>query len=296
MRTALLLFAVEPRRHGTCWRGCACSGAYRGCAFLGHQGFNSYIADDSGYACPMNFRASLRTVADVFAILTGLSFVLSAVIQEAVFAFWNLDFTSVGSVEDVVMGGIRLLSFGLLWGAIVAFPFYWVFATGDSSLAPRSGSWAERIRIIAILVVSGVLVIGFNYWMSVLPDDSIVTSVTLSTAAAFLFYGIFIAVIRLFTSPFGVLRHYQAVKEVRLTIRSVAPLAIAAAIIQSVLFYSVPTAQKISTVGGGRMKCKGEAAREPVIQWIGSRALVYSCHGRKEVLLLGEDSYILMRR
>ena len=63
-------------------------------------------------------RVRLERAINVVAVMTAVSFPASAIIHTYTFFSWGLDFSSFGSLEDVVLGGFRLIAHWLMWKAI----------------------------------------------------------------------------------------------------------------------------------------------------------------------------------
>lgn len=67
------------------------------------------------YTAPFYGEAALRRLRPILELLSvaaGASFAASALIHVAIFGLWGVDFSAAASVEDVVLGGFRLLG---LW-------------------------------------------------------------------------------------------------------------------------------------------------------------------------------------
>src|SRR4051794_26088878 len=110
----------------------------------------------------MLIRENVRLAADWLAILAGVSFMLSALVQEAVFAMWGLDFTAIASVEDVVLGGVRflaiLIAYGVLFGVHLV-----LHELRHSVIAAKPGSGGIFIEALfdtcAVVVFLSVVVV-----------------------------------------------------------------------------------------------------------------------------------------
>src|SRR5687768_12012262 len=64
-------------------------------------------------------RSRIRFLVELLSILSATSFLLSVVAQQLIFMIWKVDFTAIASVEDVIMGGIRLLVLIVLTGFLL---------------------------------------------------------------------------------------------------------------------------------------------------------------------------------
>jgi hypothetical protein len=103
-----------------------------------------------------------RLFVELFAVGSGASFVISALLQGAILLWSGVDFFAVASIEDVVLGGMRLLALFIVSVAVCA-PFLSVpYAITAESAAPASRiTWRIRITIVGIITTIWIAALAY---------------------------------------------------------------------------------------------------------------------------------------
>jgi hypothetical protein len=98
-------------------------------------------------------KENIELAAQALAVLTALSFLASAILQEVIFAWWGLDFAAIAFVEDVVLGGIRFLATYIAMGLVLFPGIVFQHCVGDGPL--RAGDLPSFL--VRWIVIVGIL-------------------------------------------------------------------------------------------------------------------------------------------
>jgi hypothetical protein len=232
-------------------------------------------------------RSPVKTIVEAFSVLTGLSFIVSALLHEMIFAWWGISFIAAASIEDVVLGGIRLLFSFLAFGSAYGLGVLWA-RLNDEELVPPRGSAAYRIRLfigwggplgcllwLAYAALHPEIGARFgNQRIIVLP---LVVAMGAAVCIAFL------------TSS------HSPAHQVRIAVGKRRFLwLVTAALVSAVVMTAIGLAQRHEPltlfVGEGRTH---PCAAGADIRWIGTRAMVIFCAGRPQLWIYGDESIVL---
>lgn len=239
-------------------------------------------------------RTTIRTAADALTLLAGGSLVLSALVQEIVFAFWGLDFTTIASLEDVTMGGLRILAYSLeiivpTSTAYIAF-FFWF----DPFARPKKGSSDSYIRygVGTALVVAGL--IGVMVLDRLIPSslhyNGALTSVALIAVPIWLALVLLILVTFL-TSSKTLAEIIQRGKKNYLLDFAHIRLGCVGLLVVMTLYLTSSLNLVVQQAPELPVKCPTSS-----VAWLGSRAIVVRCGSSTVVIFPGEHSYSLRVR
>jgi hypothetical protein len=235
-------------------------------------------------------RESIRLAADWLAILTGVSFILSALIQEAVFATWGLDFSAVASIEDVVMGGIRFLAILLL-----AFGFLGVqLVTGSlvtTTPTPRPGSVAARLYYLLIYGITSSFLFFMVYVVGITPRLSRISFYGFSILAM-IFTNFSILAASSLTSSAPFLTGLKSVRIASSRLFQLLLITIGGALLITLESYRSPYNFSIYNSSRQPITCEPRHTRA-LIQWVGSRAMIARCPKGFVIVFLQEERFTL---
>jgi hypothetical protein len=238
-------------------------------------------------------RANIRSAADLIAILTALSFVMSALLQEGLFALWGLDFTAIASIEDVILGGVRVLSFLLLGAFFATLLFVWDSVMTDEEVIP-SDKVSKLVRDLLMFALLGFLIFA-AYFISGPAWSSGPVTVAVCVVGMIAFFVIVSIALACTLSPLPLgetVHRLRRVKAPRMRF-PVIIWAMYGMIVSIIPFVSPYT----------RLGVRGEAIptqcgdpKDPHfnVKWIGSRAIVLKCGGSHVVVFPGEQPYTLL--
>lgn len=201
----------------------------------------------------------LKLFVEFFSALTGASFVLSAALHTFLFALWGLDFTAIASVEDVVMGSVRMLvtfcTIGIAYAAGVLISF-----------------GPQRWLAFKILFVIGVFSLVISM---VLSKHNLGVSV-LSIATAILG-----AIVFILASKVNGQKLSNSLAEVKAPRYSIIVTLLLTSLFTFMQIYSGYRQVLIETEEFLPQKCHNAYVR---VLWIGSRSVVVRCAGRIHVV------------
>jgi hypothetical protein len=245
----------------------------------------------------MRSRATLRTIADAVAVLTGLSFILSALIQEAIFVFWGLDFTAVASFEDVILGGLRLLFFASLATAAGAIYFLWQRVIFEKTLEPKRHSSTYMVRIVVNSLVAVCVCLWMIIWTFFMETADLAIGLLVLVLTLYL-YSILSTIIVISTSPLSLRNTLEHVGRARPVNRIDIALSMLGGVLISVAYYYyVPYINlTISYAGNLPKDCRVPGFAPPPVLWMGTRAFVLKCRSRNVVVFPGEEPFSLIVR
>ena len=242
-----------------------------------------------------------RDLGGAFTVLTGISFVSSALIQEAVFWWWGLDFTAIASIEDVILGGIRFLSLAII-GGLAALPFLIAIVAGfyETKEPVRRKGKTETARIVirTIFVTFIFIIIAiFFYLMNFHPEFSSKArefgEIKVRILSMF-FIGLSLLSVVLLTSNHSN-RIYHAALEGKYFIIMLFSFSMALA---GFNFYATNSYPNISITPNDSLPatCQHRHGGFHSIKWIGSRAVVIACPERIYVIRGDQSIRFAMRR
>lgn len=230
-----------------------------------------------------------RLLLEWASLATALSFLVSALAYCLIFGIWGLDFTAVATVEDVVMGGIRLLSFAIPVALIVAF-----YCLAGCVIAVRHSQIRETKIFRWVLVASGMVSLLLTIVLYATGDWAELPLRQRSWFVAILVHLLSAGGLVILTS----------VPRIRL-IRPAATLLVsesrwltlaftALASIFVMVGVSLAQYEGMSIISGATLpsKCSSLPA---AIRWIGSRSIVVSC-GEETFVVGNSDSVVLAVR
>ncbi|HYI64358.1 MAG TPA: hypothetical protein VEW71_05680 [Allosphingosinicella sp.] len=212
-----------------------------------------------------DIKSRIRIFVELFSVATGISFLVSAILHMAVFAAWGLDFTAVASVEDVIMGGIRLLVIAAIAALLFGFlGFVRHLLQAELLSKPASGRWRRRLFMgLAMLFV--VVVYAAPLGAPRLGTISIIW------VAGALAYVVGLLAILIYTSPISI---REAIALGPGPVRALlAQSGLVAAVLTLYLLYGGYANLAIEPTSLLTAPCQ----REHRVLWIGSRGIIVTC-------------------
>jgi len=232
-------------------------------------------------------RENIELCAQILAVLTGVSFIASAILQEILFAFWGLDFTAVASVEDVVLGGVRILSITLI-AMLGAVPGAWVYeiSVDDELGCPNLLSQFTRWSLVSFVMIAPLALWTYYHGgMAGLPAQF-----RISFFLSWMWYtSLWIIPILFLTSNVNFYQAVKFAKKKRLPNTTLTGAG-AIALLLSVMEYESPYATIGSIIPSRDMPnpCEGKST---TVLWMGTRAAVLNCLNTRVVLVTAEAPY-----
>lgn len=212
---------------------------------------------------------TLKLIIEIFSILTAMSFLLSALLQMALFAIWGFDFTAIASVEDVILGGLRF--FGIFCAAAVVFTAP-VFATMVvNSVPPSKLQWL----VTTFIIVSNVIAVLAFTWRPFGNANSILVGGWIMLGSAFILYAI-----GMYNAKVPYLK--------MITAPGLAGLFAFHALISSVMASTSMLSGYPFLSFTDTKVLPADCQNDPSILWIGSSTLLISCENAKHVVFRKE--------
>jgi len=244
-------------------------------------------------------RSRLKSAADALAALAGISLVLSALVQQVVFSFWGLDFTTIASLEDVTLGGLRVLTYALELGCPMLGSYIVFTWLADRRFAPERGSAARWIRygtvgaILAAGIVSVAIVARAGVPRGMPPFQY------LGTVMAFARLLLPMSVAVVLSLFVGYLTSPLSATELREGFRlndfldpvSAAALGLFVLILALLLYVSSSATLGLRKLPLLPTKCSSHGHLTGEVLWLGTRAVILRCRSSKFVIFPGEHSY-----
>ena len=236
---------------------------------------------------------------EMFSVVTGLSFLLSALLHSLIFYFWGLDFISFATFEDVALGGIRLLFAGAAMATIVSGSFVLTTIQRHERLNKDPDRSLRRVPLVAALVWIVVVVAKAGWESRGQPFSMATMNAAFESMWLFMFAaGLLFLIVSLGAYRLGNPALFrQAMAEVAAR-RSFNLTAAAAAtfVLVVVMFAAGRYYSNIRIADGVPIPAQCAAAEDYTIRWIGSKAIVLECRSHLAVLLYGEDRVVFTRR
>jgi hypothetical protein len=237
-------------------------------------------------------QVNFRSVAEMLTVATTASFLVSALLQEAIFAFWGIDFTAVASLEDVALGGLRFLGIGILsWiGTISIYLIFSVFQHGNIGTVPTRLHTAIRTILVAALSLS--ILVAAGLYAKLLPRPVSFATRTILFFGLMLYYSICMTLINYFTSS-KTFRNFFTIRRESIKESSYRVLVLGIiAVMLSVDFYRSPyLTLDISVADDIPELCTRGRPPHRKVLWIGTRAVVLRCAQGTYVYFPGEHPY-----
>jgi len=234
-----------------------------------------------------NLTLTSSNILKISGIVAAASFPTSALVHSATFYFWGLDFAVVGSVEDIIVGGFRMLLIWLFFGLLFSSLAIGGVIDAHIKSDPRYKRIEKRIirytqNVATIMIV--VMVIEFLYLQ--LPRDRPVVYTLMA-----------IAVIAVNSIS---LIFYRGSREaiiagVQSSYRAYVAAAWLCATVVSITFGVMVTRQGVSLVNprGDLPDLPFECMLSHSVWWVGSRGMVVQCAGRTYMILRSESDIAL---
>jgi len=239
-------------------------------------------------------RHHVRQFAQLFSVLTGLSFLLSILIQSVIFASWGLDFTAIASVEDAIMGGLRLLMV-FLAAALAASGGALAIAV---AAAEKEGKVPRNSLVVRVGFAIGMAVIP-NGLVLLYPWDAYLRE-ELFSVGFLRFYLIACGIVCVAAGAIFWLTSRISMRNVFAQIRS-RPRSFAALWAGVSCFYMLPGTllgyTNLSLVNEESLpvQCQYGSGFSHRIWWIGSKSLIVSCDDTRVMVIIHSDNPIAIR-
>lgn len=239
-----------------------------------------------------------RLALQFASVLTAGSFLASALVYCLIFAIWGLDFTALANADDVVMGGIRLVSFVLAVGLVL-----FIYRLAEELDALHQVKKSGRYRMRGIIFAFGIAAIFFTGILtagSVMP--TVLLSLGISDEATHIFrergwFIFLISQILMATMIAGLVRLIRGG-----SIRDAAACLIRGPRTSSFIFVGTVSIMVMIgfslghyeglTISGG-VQLPAQCVSSPgEIRWIGSRSIIMTC-GEETFVFANNDEIIL---
>jgi hypothetical protein len=229
-----------------------------------------------------------RRLAEIFSLLTGLSFVVSVLTQEAIFAFWGLDFTAIASIEDVIMGGLRLLLLAFLLFVFFGTVFTRVHIDRQVKCRPKRWSASWIVRITSTIVLGAATSSSIIYFSAFYPHEMI-------HAGAFRLFGLIAFIWLISSSAIWFMTGSQSIIEVVTVARQGSTRILWATFFGTIMIsFQISAFTAYYNVEVTNVSVLPPRCSIHEILWIGTRAMVLRC-GRASYVLLHGDKVVTLR-
>jgi len=227
------------------------------------------------------------SLGEAVTFLSSMSFLLSAMAHAAIFAYWGFDFLAIATVEDVLLGGIRIL----LLAAIMLF----VALASSGALhiwmrhPERAGSihnWLRRSLVFLFIVALMALsIFTFVTGARVPTRESTILSLAALSILSLLFF------------VFAVLTSTKRLQDLipPITNRLRYGVAFIALFSTAVIMASLATEHYLNIFvvsGTGHLPPRCGSNNDQIL-WLGSKAMIIRCQGRRHVVFYGDDPPVL---
>jgi hypothetical protein len=235
-----------------------------------------------------------KRLLEAVSIFTALSFPISALVHSIVFMTWGMDFTTIASAEDVIMGGFRLLWLMVIisWSWVMLFVAH--FLDNTQHIVSKSWKWkiASWIRAIASLSIAlgGISLAVYMRYTGVAAELSLSRQILPFTAILITAY----AVVIFFTTTLTISDAIIIIKQRRWMIAGLS--LIISTLTMGYGMARAPTNWQIFNEEQLPEICQSRADHRHVLWWTGSRSSVIQCGSRIFVVLHSERSLIFERR